>query len=132
MIRIESRDSTGSVNFNTLNVDTLNYFTDLLNDKPKTEFADSTSELFDSYNDWVSIDLEFNINLKQHGGFFPFINKSSFPYLCLRPTKIIFFFQSACKKPDFIPIFARRKTRPFLKHKLYAGPIAQLVRAPDS
>ena len=78
MIRIESRDSTGSVNFNTLNVDTLNYFTDLLADKPKQEMVDSFNDIYDDYNDWQTVDIYFQDRKKPAGGFFPYINETSF------------------------------------------------------
>ena len=79
MIKIKTIDKDGVEVYYSLTHETINYFIDLLNDKPKSEMADSTSDIFDDYSNWVVVDLEFNINIKQHGGFFPYINKSSYP-----------------------------------------------------
>ena len=41
IIRIETLDTLGFKNNHTLTIDTLNYFVDLLNDKPQQEMTDS-------------------------------------------------------------------------------------------
>ena len=77
MIRLETRDSDGNVSFNTLNADTLNYFIDLLADKPKQEMVDSINNIYDDYNDWQTIDIYFEDRKKPAGGYFPYLNETS-------------------------------------------------------
>ena len=77
MIRLETRDSDGNVSFNTLNADTLNYFIDLLADKPKQEMVDSINNIYDDYNDWQIIDIYFEDRKKPAGGYFPYLNETS-------------------------------------------------------
>ena len=78
MIRIKTIDSDGVESNYSLTHETLNYFTDLLNDKPKNEMSDSNNDLFDDHANWIRVELVFDIDIKQHGGFFPYINKSSY------------------------------------------------------
>ena len=61
----------------SLNIDTLNYFTDLLNDEPKQEMTDSVNDIFEDYNNWQTIDIYFEDRKKPAGGFFTYINKMS-------------------------------------------------------
>ena len=77
MIRIETIDSVGFHNNHTLTVDTLNYFTDLLNEKPKQEMTDSINDIFEDYTDWQTVDIYFENRKKPAGGFFTYINRMS-------------------------------------------------------
>ena len=77
MIRIETVDEFGFHNNHTLTVDTLNYFTDLLNEKPKQEMTDSINDIFEDYTDWQTVDIYFEDRKKPAGGFFTYINKMS-------------------------------------------------------
>ena len=77
MIRLETFDEFGFQNNHTLNIDTLNYFTDLLNDKEKQEMTDSVNDIFEDYNDWKTVEIFFEDRKKPAGGFFTYINKMS-------------------------------------------------------
>ena len=77
IIRIETLDTLGFKNNHTLTIDTLNYFVDLLNDKPQQEMTDSINDIFDDYTNWASVDIYFEDRRKPAGGFFTYLNKTS-------------------------------------------------------
>ena len=77
LIRIETVDSVGFHNNHTLTVDTLNYFTDLLAEKPKQEMTDSVNDIFEDYTDWQTVDIYFDDRKKPAGGFFTYVNNTS-------------------------------------------------------
>ena len=78
LIRIKTIDDDHVESNYSLNHETLNYFLDLLNDVPKNEMSDSTNDLFDDHNNWTQIEIKFDVLMKRHGGFFPYLNKSSY------------------------------------------------------
>ena len=79
LIRIKTVDGDHVESNYSLNYETLNYFNDLLNDVPVNELSDSTNDLFNDHSNWDTVIIKFDVLAKRHGGFYPYLNKSSYP-----------------------------------------------------
>ena len=79
LIRIKTIDGDHVESNYSLNYETLNYFNDLLNDVPVNELSDSTNDLFDDHTNWDTIEIKFDVLTKNHGGFYPYLNKTTYP-----------------------------------------------------
>ena len=78
LIRIKTIDGDHVESNYSLNYETLNYFNDLLNDIPVNEISDSTNDLFDDHTNWDTIEIKFDVLTKNHGGFYPYLNKTTY------------------------------------------------------
>ena len=77
IIRIKITDKDGVEVWHTLTIDTIEHFTDLLNEESIQDSGDSSSDVFESYDEWKSIEVFFDNIQNKQGGFFPYLNKTS-------------------------------------------------------
>ena len=77
VIIIKVTDDNNDDFYYSLNMDTLQYFEDMLANKDKQEMTDSTNYVFDSVNDWKTMEISFVKTKHLRGGFFPYLNKTS-------------------------------------------------------
>ena len=73
-IQLKVKYDDDSYHWFSLSYDTINYFESLLLDQVPQEVTDSTSNMFESFATWKSLEVKFKDSIKA-GGFFPFINK---------------------------------------------------------
>ena len=77
LIRMKITDKDGKEIWYTLTIDTLEHFTDLLNEESIQDSGDSSSDVFESYDEWRRIEVFFDDLQNKQGGFFPYLNKTS-------------------------------------------------------
>ena len=75
-LKIKITDKDDREHYYELSYDTIDYFKGLLEGKTQQELNTSENDLFESQNDWSTIDVFYMDKIKA-GGFFPFLNKSS-------------------------------------------------------
>ena len=75
-IQLKVKYDDDSYHYFALSYDTINYFESLLLDLTPQEVSDSISDMFETYNNWSSMEVVFKDSIKA-GGFFPYINKLS-------------------------------------------------------